>query len=79
MRTLLSRFQVIVGAAALAAATSGCGDDYCLSGEASRCDGEYRQVCEGYSWVDVEDCEQSEDGPYCVIFFGDARCSGSRP
>jgi hypothetical protein len=68
-------WRAIAVSVLLGALAAGCDDDYCLSGEASRCDGEFVQVCEGYSWVDEEDCEQSADGPYCVLFFGDARCS----
>jgi len=72
----MARALVVFGL--IAVLLGGCGDDHCLSGEASRCDGEYVQTCEGYDWVDVEDCEQSDEGPYCVIFFGDAQCSSAR-
>jgi hypothetical protein len=55
---------------------AGCGDDSCLSGDRTRCDGDVIQECDGYAWVDVEDCTESEYGPYCSqLLGGDAYCT----
>jgi hypothetical protein len=54
----------------------GCDDDSCLSGDRTRCDGNVIQQCDGYSWSDVEDCEESEFGPLCrQLDGGDAYCT----
>ena len=56
--------------------TSGCDEQHCMSGDRTRCDGHVIQECDGYVWVDVEDCVESEFGPFCdQLEGGDAYCT----
>jgi hypothetical protein len=67
---------ILISLVALSLAVVGCDEDHCMSGDRTRCDGEVIQECDGYTWVDVEDCSESELGPFCdQLDGGDAYCT----
>lgn len=54
----------------------GCDDQHCMTGDQSRCDDDVIQECDGYLWIDIEDCTESELGPFCgQLEGGDAYCT----
>lgn len=70
-------YRVAIGLLVIALVSlTGCDGDHCMSGDQTRCDGDVVQECDGYNWVDVEDCTESEFGPFCdQIEGGDAYCT----
>jgi hypothetical protein len=72
----MMRYRIPLLAVSFALLVIGCGEDHCMSGDQTRCDEDVVQRCDGYVWIDVEDCSESELGPYCdQIEGGDAYCT----
>ena len=69
-------YWISIGLLVLSTLLTGCDGEHCMSGDRTRCDGEVIQECDGYYWIDVEDCTDSEYGPFCdQLDGGDAYCT----
>lgn len=69
-------YRIMTGLFVLVFFVLGCDEEHCMSGDRTRCDDDVIQQCDGYMWVDIEDCTESDFGPLCSqLEGGDAYCT----